>query len=328
MLTVTLYMRSNCPLCKKAEEELNALQGQYPHKLVQIDVEQEEISELVDKIPVIEVGPYKIEAPFDKKTIQMTLGAAADRIEQLNNMQGESHQKRIKRGKKISFADNLFYWLSRRYMLIFNAFTFLYVGLAFLAPVLLNGGRVGSANLIYTVYGRLCHQLSFRSWFLFGEQSAYPREIADVPGLISYSEATGNDPYDIETAFRFRGNEKLGYKVAFCQRDIAIYSAIFLFGLIFSLTKRKIPSLPLLAWFVLGILPVGIDGLSQIISQLPWDIIPLRESTPLLRTLTGGLFGFTTAWFAYPIVEESMAESRKIMAVKFKAAQLADQDTE
>jgi len=209
-------------------------------------------------------------------------------------------------------------------MLIFNGFTLLYVGLAFLAPVLMNGGRVGSANLIYSVYGKLCHQLSYRSWFLFGDQAAYPREIANLPGQITYEEATGNDPFDIEKAVRFRGNEQMGYKVAFCERDIAIYSAILLFGIIFSITGKKIPSLPLAAWFVLGIVPIGLYGVSQIISQLPWDIIPLRESTPLLRTITGGLFGFTTAWFGYPIVEEAMADSRKVMAVKFKVAQIEE----
>lgn len=325
MLTVTLYMRQNCPLCKKAEDELNSLQKQFPHRLVLIDIEEEGISEFVDKIPVIEIGPYQVKAPFDKKTIQMTLGAARDRIEQLETVQIETHQKRIKRGKEISFGDRLFQWLSRRYMLIFNGFTLLYVGLAFLAPVLMNGGKVGSANLIYAVYGKVCHQLSFRSWFLFGDQAAYPREIADLPDLITYGEATGNNPYDLETAVRFRGNEVLGYKVAFCQRDIAIYSAILLFGIVFSITGKKIPSLPLVAWFILGIVPIGLDGVSQIISQLPWDIIPLRESTPLLRSITGGLFGFTTAWFGYPIVEESMADTRKVMAVKFKAAQIEEQ---
>jgi uncharacterized membrane protein len=324
MLTVTLYVRQNCSLCQKAEDDLNDLQKSIPHRLVLIDIEKEGISKFVDKIPVIEVGPYQIKAPFDKKTIQMTLGAANDRFQQLGDIEIDTHQKRIERGKKISFGDRLFNWLSRRYMLIFNAFTLLYVGLAFLAPVLMNGGRVGSANLIYAVYGRLCHQLSYRSWFLFGEQSAYPRGIANLPNLVTYEEATGNDPYDIETAFKFRGNEELGYKVAFCQRDIAIYSAILLFGIIFSITGRKIPGLPIAAWFILGIVPIGLDGVSQIISQLPWDIIPLRESTPLLRTLTGGLFGFTTAWFGYPIVEESMADTRKIMAVKFKAAQMED----
>jgi len=325
MLTVTLYMRQNCPLCQKAEGELNSLQDQFPHRLVLIDIEQEGISKYLEKIPVIEVGPYKINAPFDKKAIQMTLGAASDRIQQLDNIQVETHQKRIKRGKEISFGDRLFQWISRRYMLIFNAFTFLYVGLAFLAPVLMNNGNFVSSNLIYSVYGRLCHQLSYRSWFLFGEQAAYPREIANLPGLNTYEEITGNDPYDIETAFKFKGNDEVGFKVAFCQRDIAIYGAILLFGIIFALTGKKIPSLPIAAWFILGIVPIGLDGVSQIVSQLPWDIIPLRESTPLLRTITGSLFGFTTAWFGYPIVEEAMADTRQVMAVKFKAAQMEDQ---
>lgn len=325
MLTVTLYMRQDCPLCLQAEEDLKSLQDEFPHQLVLIDIEQEDISKFVEKIPVIEVGPYQIMAPFDIKTLRMTLGAAVDRIQQLDTIQEKSHQQRRKRGRKVSFGDRIFQWLSHRYMLVFNAFAFLYVGLAFLAPVLMNGGRIGSANLIYAVYGRLCHQLSFRSWFLFGEQAAYPREIANLSNWITYEEATGNDTYDIETAIRFRGNEELGYKIAFCQRDIAIYSAILLFGIIFAATGKKIPGLPLAAWFILGILPIGLDGVSQIISQLPWDIVPLRESTPFLRTLTGGLFGFTTAWFGYPIVEESMADTRQIMAVKFKAVELDEQ---
>jgi hypothetical protein len=32
--------------------------------------------------------------------------------------------------------------------------------------------------------------------------------------------------------------------------------------------------------------------------------------------LTGALFGFTTAWFGYPLVEVTMAETRQIMANK------------
>jgi uncharacterized membrane protein len=321
MLTVTLYMRPDCSLCEKAEQDLLALQDEFPHRLVKIDIEAEEISKYVDKIPVIEIGPYQIAAPFNQKTLKMTLGAAQDRVEQLDQIQADTHQKRVDRGKAVSFGDRLFHWISRRYMILFNGFTFIYLGLAFLAPVLMSGGRIQSANLIYAVYGRLCHQLSFRSWFLFGDQAAYPREIAGLPALETYEAATGNNPFDIETAVRFRGNEQLGFKVAFCQRDIAIYGAILLFGIIFSLTGRKIPSLPLAAWFILGILPIGLDGVSQIVSQLPWDIIPLRESTPLLRTLTGGLFGFTTAWFGYPIVEEAMEDTRRVMAVKFAAAQ-------
>jgi uncharacterized membrane protein len=320
MLTITLYMRQNCPLCERVEKDLQSLQAAFPHRLIRIDIEEEALAEFVDKIPVVEVGPYQLKAPIDKISLEMTLGAANDRLEQMDEIQLADHQKRLKKGKKVSFADQLFYWLSRRYMLVFNAFVLIYVGLAFLAPILQSQGKITPAKLIYTVYGRLCHQLSYRSWFLFGEQAAYPRAIADVDGLVTYGEATGFDPLDVKRAIAYLGDDQVGYKTALCQRDIGIYTGILLFGLVFSLTGRKIPGLPIGIWFVLGIVPIGLDGFSQIISQLPWGLIPIRESTPLLRSLTGGLFGFSTAWFGYPLVEESMADTRKVLAVKIKAA--------
>lgn len=309
-------------MCKQALEDLEDLQLKIPHRLVLIDVEKEGLSDYIEKIPVVETGPYKISAPFDKQKLQITLRAALDRQSQLEKINLEAHKKRIERGKTFNSGDRVFYWLSRRYMVIFNLFSFLYVGLAILAPVLMMGGKSISANLIYNTYGRLCHQLSYRSWFLFGEQMAYPREMAEIKNLTTYEEATGFDPYDIEAAFNFRGNQTLGYKMALCQRDVAIFGSILLFGLIFSITQRKIPALPLIAWILLGMVPIGLDGISQFLSQLPWEIFPVRESTPLLRTITGSLFGFSTAWFSFPIIEEGMSETRKILAVKLKASQI------
>lgn len=321
MLTVTLYIREDCSLCEKALEDLADLQQEFPHRLIQIDVEKEGLAEYIEQIPVLETGPFKVKAPFDKKKLRMTLGAAQDRKSQLDKIQSVSEQQDVERDKSFTFVDRIFYWLSRRYMIVFNLFAFIYVGLAFLAPVLLAGGNRGPANIIYEVYGRLCHQLAFRSWFLNGEQAAYPRELADIEGLGTYEDLIGLDPYDVEAAYQFRGNDLIGYKVALCQRDIAIYGSLLVFGLIFSATKRKIPPLPIAAWVVLGILPIGLDGFSQLISQLPWEIIPVRESTPLLRTITGSLFGFSTAWFSYPVVEQAMSETRKVLSIKMKASQ-------
>jgi hypothetical protein len=59
-----------------------------------------------------------------------------------------------------------------------------------------------------------------------------------------------------------------------------------------------------------------LDGVSQLVSQPPFNFIPFRETTPLLRLLTGFLFGFSTAWFGYPLVEETMADSRQVLAAK------------
>jgi uncharacterized membrane protein len=61
-------------------------------------------------------------------------------------------------------------------------------------------------------------------------------------------------------------------------------------------------------WILLGLFPIGLDGGSQLLSYLPFLHFPPRESTPLLRVLTGALFGIASAWFAYPYVQESMDE--------------------
>jgi hypothetical protein len=45
-----------------------------------------------------------------------------------------------------------------------------------------------------------------------------------------------------------------------------------------------------------------------------------------LRVLTGFLFGFTTAWFGYPIVEESMREMRNMYETKRKRALSTSQE--
>jgi len=179
-------------------------------------------------------------------------------------------------------------------------------------------GARGPARVLYLLYSPLCHQLAYRSWFLFGEQSYYPRELADPEGILSYSQATGYEELDVLQAKRFLGDDLIGYKVALCQRDIAIYAGILLLGLLFSIGRHRLRSLPWYVWLVVGITPLGIDGASQLPSLLSFmpDWLPLRESTPLLRTITGALFGITTAWYGYPLVEESVQDSRRLLLQK------------
>jgi uncharacterized membrane protein len=62
-------------------------------------------------------------------------------------------------------------------------------------------------------------------------------------------------------------------------------------------------------WLALGVLPIALDGGSQLVSQLPLGLLPFRESTALLRTITGALFGVMSVWFAYPNVQDSMQEN-------------------
>ena len=326
MITVTLYTRSDCELCKKAEEDLNALQTVVPHKLAIIDIDSD--PSLRDtfalEIPIVDAGPFRLKAPFNRRELQMTLGAAADRRMQLENINDRAFQVNTSGTKKITRADNISYWIARHYLAIFNLILILYIGLPFIAPVFKKVGWNSPAEIIYKIYSPLCHQWAFRSFFLFGEQFYYPHAAANIPGVLTFEQVSGitdlNDPSRIQ-ARQYEGTPLLGYKVALCERDDAIWGAMALFGLIYAITGRKIPKLHWLIWVVGGVVPIGLDGFSQLISQLQINflqsILPYRESTPFLRVLTGFLFGIMTAWFMFPLIEESMAETRILLARKF-----------
>lgn len=321
MLTVTLFSRPNCHLCEQAKTDLQSLQAEIPHTLLEIDIDSDPAiqKKYFDKIPVVEVGVYSLKAPFTRAELLMTLGAARD---------ARSQNLRIARNPlpaTVTAADRFSYWIANHWLAMVIGLFILYVGLPFLAPVLMKAGAAAPAQVIYTVYSPLCHQLGFRSFFLFGAQPYYPRAIAGVEGVMTFGEATGIDESNngLLEARRFVGNERLGYKIALCQRDIAIYGAIILFGFVFALSGRRIKPLHWAAWLLIAIAPMGLDGFSQLLSQIgiPFlnAVFPLRESTPFLRVLTGFLFGFGTAWFGLPYVEDSMRETRDSLIRKFAA---------
>ena len=331
MLTVTLYTRKECHLCDQAKTDLESLQATYPHRLVEIDIDTDPILQkaYLVEIPVIEVGPYVLKAPFDKQKLMMTLGAAGDRRGQLDKLGREDYHDRVRRGQKISGGDRFMDWISRHYLALINLFMLLYFGLPILAPVLMKVGATFPANVIYTMYKPLCHQFGFRSFFLFGEQAYYPLPEARIAGVKTFDQITGfvdlENPaaYSRLQARQFTGNEIVGYKMALCERDMGIYGAMLLFGVVYALTGRRIKPLHWILWILIGLGPIGLDGFSQLFSQMDWawlaSILPYRESTPFLRVLTGGLFGFMTAWFAYPYMEESMVETRQFFIKKFES---------
>lgn len=330
-LHVTLFSKDNCSLCDDAQADLETLQKTIPHELLIVDINKDPaLQEAYDeRVPVIQTGKYTIEPPFDKQRLQMILGAARDSNEDKEAKQGtKRYRKRQNRNLNVSRSDRTWYWITKKYLLILNILLFLFVGLPFLAPVLMNAGMTSLAKPIYTVYSVTCHQMAFRSWFLFGDQSVYPRAAANVAGLIPYGEATGLDEEDLWEARGFLGNEQIGYKVAFCERDVAIYAAMLVFGLLYAATKQRLPALKWYWWFLIGIGPIGLDGFSQLLSQLNLEIfsfLPYRESTPFLRTLTGSLFGFMTAWFGFPLVKETMEDTEVILATKInRKTQAAD----
>jgi uncharacterized membrane protein len=322
MITVTLFSRSDCHLCEQVLEDLGSLQDQFPHtvKVIDVDSTQELRRKYGFEVPVVEIGPYTLKAPITTQELQFTLAAARDRQHSIDRLNDPAYMGPVTWTR----SDGFTYWMSKHYMAFFNLLVLIYLGLPFLAPLLMKAGAETPARWIYRGYGVVCHQLGFRSFYIFGEQMEYPRTAAGVPGLLTFAQATGlsedSNPQSLLDARNFVGNNQIGYKIALCQRDVSIYGAILLFGLLFAASGRRLPALPWYLWIIIGILPIAWDGFSQLISQPPLSFLPYRESTPFLRVLTGGLFGLTTAWFGYPMVEETMADTRQLMSSRLERA--------
>lgn len=325
MVTVTLYRKHDCAECAEILQLLSELQETFPHQVAVVNMDELDVEKISDdriRYPYVKVGPYVLHAPFRKTDLQVALGASIDRVSHLESVGDQEYQKRLTRGHTITKTDRFSYWLSKHFLLIINLVIFIYAGLPFLAPVLMKAKLESPARVIYAMYSPLCHQLGFRSWFLFGEQFYYPRELANIEGLKTFEMETGITSDEILKARAFLGDEKTGYKVALCERDTAIYTAMLLFGIIFMASGRKIKPIPWYIWLSIGLVPIGLDGFSQLpglAGGLP-DWVPMRESTPPLRVVTGMLFGGTTAAYLFPLLEESMRETRTLLGTKMMIA--------
>ena len=100
-----------------------------------------------------------------------------------------------------------------------------------------------------------------------------------------------------------------GHKMAICARCTAIYTSFWGLGLLYGLWKatpwgrrHHLRSLPI-KWLAVLAVPMFLDGLTQLVG--------LHESTNLLRTITGTPVGVGAGLFAYPILDEGFAQTRR-----------------
>ena len=229
--------------------------------------------------------------------------------------------------------------ISRHWLAVFIVVYGAWVLVPFLAPVLMRVGATSFADAIYLFYSFFCHQLPQRSLFLFGPQPMY-----------SLAEIKAVWPDDGFLGLReFIGNPAMGYKVAWSDRMISFYGSIWLGALLFALARRQIQSLSPAIWLFIGILPVGLDGLTHMVN----DVLAgtsgtgFRDTNAWLQALTGGLFpqwfyagdalgsfnsdlrwitgilfGLTTVWFLFPIIEDAMRDLETQVTVQLQRTRL------
>jgi uncharacterized membrane protein len=195
-----------------------------------------------------------------------------------------------------------------------------YVLLPFLAPVLMAIGWSGLGKAIYFIYSFLCHQLPERSYFLFGTKITYS---------LSEIQAAWQNTTNPLILRQFIGNPEMGWKVAWSDRMVSMFTSIWVFGLLWYPLRRKLPTLPL--WgLALFLLPMALDGTTHFFSDIAgigqgfrdtnlWlGILTNHAFAPLfyagdawgsfnslMRLLTGVLFGLGIVWFGFPYLNAS-----------------------
>ncbi|HBG59663.1 MAG TPA: hypothetical protein DDW97_02685 [Anaerolineaceae bacterium] len=316
MMQVVIYTASGLQEeTNQMEALLASLAQKYPHKLAIVDLSNNAFlaEAFAGKLPNLEVGQFNFNCQVRPDALEQALEQTQYFLETEKNTKINQPLRIASEPAKLNAWNRLSLWFSKHYLQVVMGFLILVVGLAFLAPLLMEWGLPDAAQSLYGFYHPFCHQLAFRSLFLFGQQPFYPRKLAGVHGLMTFEKATGLPEDDFVAASAFLGSPEMGYKVALCQRDIAIQSALLIFVMIFALSRQKIKSIPIFIWFIFGLLPIALDGGTQLLSQLDWQglawLAP-RESAPWQRLLTGALFGLLSAWFILPILRESMLENR------------------
>lgn len=218
----------------------------------------------------------------------------------------------------LTTSDQWIYRLSKHWLLVFSLFYGLYVGLPFLPPIFMRIGWDGLAKAIYFFYSFLCHQLPQRSFFLFGSKTMYS---------LNEIQTVWPDTTNLLILRQFIGNPEMGWKVAWSDRMVSMYTSVLIFGWLWYLFRRKLNRLPLLG-LILLVLPMAVDGTSHLISDLAGIGQGFRDSNAWLANLTGNafaptfyagdalwsfnswmrfitgvLFGLGFVWFGFPYLE-------------------------
>ena len=188
---------------------------------------------------------------------------------------------------RVSWLERFERWALRHWLALLNTAAAIFAGLPVLAPMLLAIGWAGPALLIYAAYGTTCHQWPGRSYFLFGPQVVYPMDQLDLRGL--------------GMAHDFLGEAAMGFKVAYCERNFAIYTTVLLAGGAFALWRSHWRPLPVRV-FLWCLVPMAVDGFVQLAG--------IYESSWEVRSLTGALAGLAAVWLAYPRLDRALGRAR------------------
>jgi hypothetical protein len=175
-------------------------------------------------------------------------------------------------------------WLGQHWLIWYSILTGIWVMLPWLAPIFMHVGATGPALAIYLFYSPQCHQLPQRSYFLFGPQLMVP-----LDQIFAVTHAT--DPLGLRW---FLGTPDLGWKVAWSDRMVSLYTPLFLGTLWYAARKNQWRPVHWSWHLLLPYLPLLLDGLSHMLDDGLG--LAFRADNTWLALLTG--FGLPRSFYA------------------------------
>ena len=236
------------------------------------------------------------------------------------------------------FLNKALYGFSRHWLFAISLVLIVFNGLPWLAPVFMARGWEQAGEAIYLIYSFLCHQMPQRSFFLFGSSPMIPLEAL---------QTLWQDSVNPLVLRQFVGNSAVGWKVAWSDRMVYMYTSPLLFGLLFWPLRHRLKPLSLRG-FLLFLLPMAVDGTTHVISELfggigggfrytnGWLAALTNHTFPAtfyvgdglgsfnawMRLLTGVSFGLGVVWFAYPRLQTTFDQIANQISLKFQKAEM------
>jgi uncharacterized membrane protein len=222
---------------------------------------------------------------------------------------------------------NGFQWIGSHWIETFLLVYSFWVFVPFLAPIFMQIGWTGAGKAVYFIYSFFCHQLPERSFFWFGDKTMYS---------LNEIQAVWQDTINPMILRQFIGNESMGWKVAWSDRMISLYTSVWLFAVTWVPFRRKSRPLP---WWGLALLllPIAVDGGTHMISDFAgigqgfrdtnvWLALltnnnfsrtfyagdALGSFNSLMRLVTGLLAGLGIGWLVFPYVFQTQVYNQQL----------------
>lgn len=222
-------------------------------------------------------------------------------------------------------------WIERHWLHLALVVLGIWTLAPWLAPLFMHLGWTGPGRAVYAIYSLFCHQMPQRSWFFFGERFTYSLDQISI---------AWPDSATMMGVRRFVGNDSMGWKLAWSDRMVSFYGGFFLFGLLYlALRDRILRSGWQLSWrwLLLLVMPIALDGVSHMISDIAGMSGGFRETNvwlaeltnhilapafyagdgwgsfnSIMRLLTGLLASFAIIFWAFPLVDRSLSTNSQL----------------